>query len=397
MTRPRNAGGRLFRRKKRGKLLSTWSMDYTLDGKVIRESTGEIDKKLAQQVLRKRLGEIAVGTYAGLDRAKVTIGELLSGLLDAYVVKKLRSLPSAAAQVTPLRAALGTVKARDLTTAWVRRLTTTWQAEVSDATINRRLALLRRAYALGKFVPDPTVLDFAELMLTETSPLGRHLDPAAFAAIHTGLLEALQPFFEFAYLCGTRKGQLARTTWAHWNAQTKEFTWTAAEVKAKRAVVLPLDGRALEIIEALYASRRLHCPFVFHGSRCTIGHTPSKHYGCVGDFKKAWASACQRAGFPIGRKAGGYVFHNTRHTAVTNLVNAGVPAHEAMTVSGHRTRSVFDRYSLSLKEQTKSALRRVSEYTQQQDTTPTVAPLRASQKSGHLAGHRGRSGTGPTS
>ena len=69
---------------------------------------------------------------------------------------------------------------------------------------------------------------------------------------------------------------------------------------------------------------------------------------------------------------------------------------KAMAVSGHRTRSVFDRYSLSLKEQTKSALRRVSEYTQQQDTTPTVAPLRASQKSGHLAGHRGRSGTGPT-
>jgi integrase len=70
------------------------------------------------------------------------------------------------------------------------------------------------------------------------------------------------------------------------------------------------------------------------------------------------------------------VFHNTRHTAVTNLVNAGVPAHEAMTVSGHRTRSVFDRYSLSLKAQTRAALRAVDSYTQQQDTTPTVVPVR---------------------
>jgi hypothetical protein len=46
-----------------------------------------------------------------------------------------------------------------------------------------------------------------------------------------------------------------------------------------------------------------------------------------------------------------------------------------MTVSGHRTRSVFDRYSLSLKQQTKAALRRVTEYTQQQDPTPTVIPV----------------------
>ena len=133
-------------------------------------------------------------------------------------------------------------------------------------------------------------------------------------------------------------------------------------------------ARALAIIEDLHRARRLHCPFVFHGSRCAPGHTSSKHYGCIGDFKRAWTTACLKAGFPVGRNAGGYVFHNTRHTAVTTLVNAGVPAHEAMTVSGHRTPSVFDRYSLSLKQQTKAALRRVSEYMRQQDTTPTVIP-----------------------
>ena len=112
------------------------------------------------------------------------------------------------------------------------------------------------------------------------------------------------------------------------------------------------------------------------------GRAHSKAYGCVGYFETAWATACRLAGFPVGRRRGGFVFHNTRHTAVTNLVNAGVPTHEAMTVSRHRTRSVFDRYSLSLKQQTKAALRRVTEYTQQQDPTPTVIPV-------HRQVHRG--------
>jgi integrase len=144
-------------------------------------------------------------------------------------------------------------------------------------------------------------------------------------------------------------------------------------VKAKFPHVLPLDGRAKDIIEARHASRKLPCRYVFHGPHCAPGRKASKQYGCVGDFKKA----CKTAGFPVGRKAGGFVFHNTRHTAVTNLVNAGVPAHEAQAVSGHRTRSVFDRYSIPLKEQTRGALRRQTAYleAQREAAERNVVPL----------------------
>jgi integrase len=56
------------------------------------------------------------------------------------------------------------------------------------------------------------------------------------------------------------------------------------------------------------------------------------------------------------------VFHNTRHSAVTNLAAAGVPDSVATTISGHRSLAVFKRYGIRRESVQRAAMDQVEGY-----------------------------------
>src|SRR5262249_31738378 len=132
-----------------------------------------------------------------------------------------------------------------------------------------------------------------------------------------------------------------------------------ANSKNGRPRLLVLDGDLLAIIVRRAADRRLDCPLVFHRDGQPLG-----------DFRKAWRRACATVGVESR------LFPDMRRSAIRNMGRAGGPERVAMAISGHRTRSVFDRYNIVSEADLRAAAERISAYVAERRTeAPPVTPL----------------------
>lgn len=68
-----------------------WFIQFSWRGERRRESSGSEDWETAQQLLHKRLGEIATGRYLGIAAEQVTVGALIDLVVDDHKFRKLRS------------------------------------------------------------------------------------------------------------------------------------------------------------------------------------------------------------------------------------------------------------------------------------------------------------------
>lgn len=70
-------------------------IQYHRAGQPYRESSGSTKEADARKLLKKRLGEIALGRFIGPDAERVTVRELAQDYLNDYRVNKRKSLDKA--------------------------------------------------------------------------------------------------------------------------------------------------------------------------------------------------------------------------------------------------------------------------------------------------------------
>lgn len=391
-TRARRGLGRVYQPKYKDRVTGTWKtsatwwVQFNHRGKTYREPARSTKHQAAVTLLKRRLAEIGRGRLIGPNEERVMFAHLVAGYLASYSLRGLRSESTAKLRVQHLTVFFEHDRALDITPDRIRAYQLARrQQPAAAATVNRETSALARMLALavkdGRLTSKPP---FPE-RLEENAPRQGFFEHAEYLAIRAEMPADYRDVRDFGYHSGWRRSEITGLTWPEVDLAGGVIRLAPERSKTKAGRLLPLSPPLREILSRRLAARRLDTVLVFH------------HGGgqAVGDWRKTWASACVTAGFfrvepvrnadgtprvttdgtPVVVKKPTKLFHDLRRTTARNLIRSGAPERVAMTLTGHKTRSVFDRYNIVSETDLQQATARLAEYVAAQPTTPTVVPL----------------------
>ena len=308
---------------------------YHRNGIPIRESARTTKQKEAEKFLRRRLGEISTGVYAGPKLENVRTAELANDLIREYRINGRKSISDLKARwKLHLEPFFGALRAIEVTSQLVAQYIDSRQREdAENATINRELAALKRMFNLARQSTPPKItwVPFIASLRENNIRTGflesmQHDNLAAETA-KVGLW--LRAMFETGYTYGWRHEELL-------DLRVRQVNLPAGTIRLEPGTTKNSEGR--EVTMTL--------PVRILLTQCVHGKVPDDYVftrqdgSPVRDFRAAWSKAC------AGAKVPGLLFHDLRRTAARNLRRAGVAEGVIMRVGGWRTRSVFERYAI---------------------------------------------------
>lgn len=133
----------------------------------------------------------------------------------------------------------------------------------------------------------------------------------------------LLPIVIFAIDTAARRNEILATRWSDINHKTRSVQLRNKSQNTRSFRLAPVSARLQNVLADLWQNS-VRQPFqpIFR----------------ITDFKRAWAGACKEAGLTDVH------FHDLRHTAITRMLEDGIPIAEVMKISGHRQMKTFLRY-----------------------------------------------------
>lgn len=359
----------------------TYWIKYYKDGKPYRESAKTKSHAEAKRFLKHREGEIADGKPPGKFFDKIKFHELAEDFIrDRRINGGKQSVQDAVKRVNHLEKAFKGKKVPDISSDKIQKYVDRRLDEgAAHATINRELAALKRMFRLGMNQTPPKVDRIPYIsMLQENNVRKGYFKDEIFKPFHDSLPGYLQPAVRVLYITGWRRNEVFKLTWDHVDLRQGVIRLEPGETKNKEAREFWFDesSELRPIFRKQWSNRAVGCKYVFH-----------RHGEPIHDFRSVWNNACRKLGLGYGYKATrkyvkkwesklkpGPILHDFRRTAIRHMMNAGVSESVAMSISGHKTNSVFKRYNITSPEDQKNAMKKVRSYLEaQRNEAGTVA------------------------